>query len=333
MIHAVASVPAPRMPAPRIAVVVPAYRVTAHVLGVLAAIPAEVAQIFVIDDACPDGSGALVERECRDPRVTVLRHAHNQGVGGAVLTGYRAALADGCAIAVKVDGDGQMDPAELPRLVAPIAEGRADYTKGNRFFWPDGLASMPRVRLVGNAVLSFFSKAASGYWSVMDPTNGYTALALPLLPLLETDKLARRYFFESDLLFRLGLLRAVVTDVPMHARYGSERSNLSVAHSALTFPFQFAARFAKRFAYNYLLRDFNSGSAQALLGLLLFVWGVAFGGWSWVDSWRSGAVASSGTVMLAGLPLIVGVQLLLGALQFDIENQPRTPVHPHASAG
>src|SRR5215208_5561111 len=161
---------------PCVAVVIPAFRVSRQVLGVISQIGEEVHRIYVVDDACPEGSGDLVQAQCPDPRVKVLRHQVNGGVGAAVITGYRAAVQDGADIIVKVDGDGQMDPALLHDFVAPIAAGQADYTKGNRFFNLEGLERMPRTRLIGNGILSFMNKVSSGYWDIFDPTNGYTAV-------------------------------------------------------------------------------------------------------------------------------------------------------------
>ena len=202
----------------RIAVVIPCHRVRDRVAGVIQSIGPEVSAIFVVDDGCPEDTGGFVEREVADARVTVLRHEQNQGVGAAVMTGYRAAIADSAGIIVKIDGDGQMDPADLPALVAPILEGSADYTKGNRFTELGHLPTMPAIRIVGNAVLSFLTKFSSGYWDIFDPTNGYTAIHASVAARLPFAKIAPRYFFESDMLFRLGLLRAVVRDVPMPAR-------------------------------------------------------------------------------------------------------------------
>jgi glycosyltransferase involved in cell wall biosynthesis len=316
-----------------IAAVIPCYRVKRHVLGVLAAIPPLVERVIVVDDACPEGSGALVEGECRDPRVRVVRHESNQGVGGATLSGYRAALAEGARVVVRLDGDGQMDPAMIPRLVRPILAGEADYAKGNRFFELEGLRGMPRLRLVGNALLSFASKLSSGYWNVFDPTNGFTAIHAETLRALPLDKLSRGWFFESDLLFRLGTLRAVVCDVPMPARYGDEESSLSVQRVIGEFARKHVVNTAKRIFYNYYLRNFNVASLELALGLPL----LGFGTWVGVTRWIAGSQANlpqtSGTVMLAALPVIVGVQLLLAFLSYDLQNVPREVLHRRLAPG
>lgn len=311
----------------RICVVIPCFRVTGHVLGVIARIPDEVERIYVVDDACPEASGRMVAATCTDPRVTVLFNERNLGVGGAVLRGYRQALDDGMDVAVKVDGDGQMDPRLLPNFVRPIAEGRADYTKGNRFFSPGMARDMPLVRLIGNAVLSFANKAVSGYWSIMDPTNGYTAVHLRVLRELPLHRIEQRYFFESDMLFQFGLLRAVVKDVPMQSRYEDERSSLSVRKTVLEFPAKYLIRFLRRFFYNYVLRDFNGGSLQTLCGMALVAGGGVFGAASWTSGALHGTAATSGTVMLSALPIIIGFQFLIAALQWDMQNQPDQPLH------
>ena len=310
----------------RVAVVIPCYRVRQHILGVIAAIGDGVDAILVVDDACPERSGDLVAAECRDPRVEVLRHAENAGVGGAVMTGYLRALAEDIDIVVKIDGDGQMDPALIPSFVGPLASGRADYTKGNRFFWLDGLAEMPHLRLFGNAVLSFIAKLATGYWHLMDPTNGYTAIHRTALAALPLHRIDRRYFFESDILFRLYTIRAVALDVPMRARYGTETSSLSLRRAALSFPLKYANRFAKRFFYAYVLRDFNAGSAATILGSLLVLAGGGFGATKWIASYASGVAASTGSVMLAAIPLLLGGHLLISAFNFDIGNAPTRPL-------
>ena len=160
----------------RLAVVVPSYRVTSHILEVLAGIGPAVERIYVIDDACPGNSGDLVRKKCKDKRVSVIHHETNQGVGGAVVTGYRAALADGMDVIVKVDGDGQMNPALIETIARPVINGEADYAKGNRFDSLENLFAMTRIRIFGNAVLSLWSKISSGYWSITDPTNGFTAI-------------------------------------------------------------------------------------------------------------------------------------------------------------
>jgi glycosyltransferase involved in cell wall biosynthesis len=318
--------------APAIAVVVPCYRVKAQILGVLAAIPPSVRAVYCVDDGCPDHSGAFVEANVADPRVSVLYNPENRGVGGAMITGYRRALADGAEIIVKIDGDGQMDPRLLAKFVDPIAKSQSDYTKGNRFFRLEGVHDMPLSRLLGNALLTFMCKLSSGYWHIFDPTNGYTAIHAAVLRQLPLDKIDPRYFFESDMLFRLSTVRAVVTDVPMTALYGHETSGLVIHRVLLPFLVGHARNFLKRVFYNYFLRDFQIASIEWLLGPLLVAGGLAFGLDNWIASTETNSPATAGTVMIAALPVIIGVQMILGALNYDIQNTPQRPLHPALDA-
>ncbi|WP_417792965.1 glycosyltransferase family 2 protein [Terasakiella pusilla] len=311
-----------------IAVVIPCYKVKTSIEKVISDIPSVVGRIYCIDDCCPDKSGDFIEENITDPRVKVLRNNVNLGVGGAVMHGYRAAHDDGYHIAVKIDGDGQMDPLLLPAFVRPILNGEADYTKGNRFYNLRYLESMPAKRLIGNAALSFISKISTGYWHLFDPTNGYTALHLSLLDLLPFDKISKRYFFESDLLFRLNIARACVKDVPMKAVYGDEESHLKINQILLPFLKGHLKNVAKRFFYSYILRDFQVASLNFILGFILFFFGIIFGSIEWLQSIETGEPATAGTVSLAVLPIFIGVQLVLSAINNDILNVPRAPLHP-----
>jgi len=331
--QAMAAVPAPdamstgSLAAARVAVVIPCYRVREHILGVLDSVPAEVASVYVVDDACPEATGDEVQARCGDPRVKVIRNPVNLGVGGAVMAGYRQAIADGADILVKMDGDGQMDAQALPKLVAPILRGEADYTKGNRFYDLAQISRMPRARIVGNAVLSFMTKISSGYWDIFDPTNGYTALHARVAEKLPLAKISQRYFFETDMLFRLNIARAVVVDVPMDARYGAETSNLRVSKVVFDFSFKHARNTAKRIFYNYFLRDLSLASLELIAGLGFATAGTLLGIGFWFESSSTGITASAGSVMLVALQVIVGIQLILGFLAYDISATPRRVLH------
>lgn len=305
-----------------IAVVIPSYRVKAHILEVISSIGKEVQRIYVVDDKCPEESGKFVEAHCNDSRVMVLYHEVNKGVGGAVKTGYIKALEEGMEVVVKMDGDGQMDARYIAMLVKPLLNGDADYTKGNRFADLRSLKKMPRVRIFGNSILSVVNKFVNGYWNIMDPTNGYTAIHHTALSMLDLERISDRYFFESDMLFRLGVIRAVVSDIPMPAIYGTEKSGLKISRVLFTFPPKYINRYFKRVFYNYFLRDFNVGTIQFLFGILIFFGGLGFGIYHWLRSIELQVPATPGTVMLAALPTILGFQLLLSALQYDIRNIP-----------
>jgi glycosyltransferase involved in cell wall biosynthesis len=311
----------------KIAVVIPTYKARNHVLKVIDAIGPEVDRIYVVDDCCPDQSGEFVRSNCNDPRVSIIKHMENQGVGGAVMTGYKAAIEDGMSILVKIDSDGQMDPALIIDFVNPIINGEADYTKGNRFFDLEKVRSMPKARLLGNAALSFMCKLSSGYWNIFDPTNGYTAIHADVARHLPFHKISRRYFFETDILFRLNTLRAVVVDVAMDAKYGDEVSNLKISKIIGEFFAKHVRNFSKRIFYNYYLRDMSLASIELPVGLVLLGFGSIYGGYHWMHSAQAGISTPAGTVMLSALPILTGIQLLLGFIGYDVSSVPIRPIH------
>lgn len=310
-----------------IAVVIPCYNVARSIAGVVEKIGVDVAWIICVDDCSRDETlKVLGEIKASNPKVIVLSNEVNLGVGGAMVTGYRKALETGAQIVVKIDGDGQMNPRLVPSLVQPIVQGEADYTKGNRFYRLEGLQAMPTLRLFGNAVLTFLAKFSTGYYMIFDPTNGFTAIHRRALALLQLDKIHKRYFFESDMLFRLNIERAVVMEMPMSASYGDEKSNLSIPNTIMTFPLLHARNGAKRIFYNYFLRNFTVASINLLLGTILLFSGMIFGCVKWYQSIISGSVATAGTVMLAALPVIIGLQLVINFLNFDMASIPDVPL-------
>ncbi|WP_326902115.1 glycosyltransferase family 2 protein [Kosakonia cowanii] len=311
----------------RVAVVIPSYKVKKHILNVIRKIGPTVHKIYVIDDCCPEGTGDFVIQNNTDERVSVIKHEVNQGVGGAVMTGYKAAVNEGIDIVVKIDGDDQMEPSLIPDFTAPIIAGDADYTKGNRFFNLDNIVAMPKIRIFGNAVLSFMTKFSSGYWDIFDPTNGYTAIHTDAIKHLPLSKISKRYFFESDILFRLNTLRAVVVDVPMDAKYEDEESNLKISKIIGDFLYKHGRNFFKRVFYNYYLRDMSIASIELPVGLAMLFFGIVVGAVNWADAIRTDIPNTSGTVMLAALPVIIGLQLLLAFFGHDIANTPRRTFH------
>lgn len=313
-------------PQHHISVVIPAFKVKAHILEVIRRIGLEVSSIYVVDDCCPEGSGEYVSANCTDKRVTVIRNEMNLGVGGAVMAGYRAALKNGADIMVKIDGDGQMEPALIQRFCQPIIDGLADYTKGNRFFDLTNIHRMPFARLGGNAVLSFMAKFSTGYWNIFDPTNGYTAIHAKVAAYLPFDKISRRYFFETDMLFRLNTLRAVVKDIPMDALYGDEQSNLRISQVIGEFLVKHLRNLGKRIFYNYFLRDVTIASIELVSGAALIGFGVIFGLFNWMLALHEQTYTPLGTVMLAALPILTGLQLLLAFMNYDIANVPAQPI-------
>jgi glycosyltransferase involved in cell wall biosynthesis len=308
-----------------LAVVIPCYKVKQHIAGVLEKIGPEVKKIYVVDDACPEETGNYVREFVRDKRVQLIFHPQNQGVGGAVISGYRAALSDGMDVIVKLDGDGQMDPILITTIAKPVLAADADYAKGNRFDSLENLFSMPKVRILGNAVLSLWSKISSGYWTVTDPTNGYTAIHRKALESVNLDKVRKSYFFESDMLFRLSIANCVVADVPMVAVYGTEKSNLKIGKVLFEFPWRHTINFLKRIFYRYYLREWSVGSFELPLGLILLLFGSWFGISSYLAASAAGVATTAGQVTGSAVALILGVQLLLSFLTYDVQSEPRIP--------
>lgn len=311
----------------KIAVVVPCWREKDHILDVLADIGPEVTSIFVVDDSCPDGTGDYVRENATDPRITVLHNAVNQGVGGATVTGYKAAIDAGCEIIVKLDGDGQMKPSLIPNLVQPIERHQADYTKGNRLHRRDSARDMPLIRLLGNMGLTLMSKLSSGYWDIMDPTNGFTAIHADVARELPLDDLAKGFFFESDMLYRLSEQRAVVWDVSMRAHYGEETSHLVVHRIFWPFIKGHTRNTWRRLIDTYFVRDIGIASLELMLGSIFLIAGTFYGSIHWWLSIATGIPATAGTAILSALPIIVGMQMLIAFIGHDTRHQPTRPVH------
>jgi glycosyltransferase involved in cell wall biosynthesis len=303
-----------------ITVVIPAFKVKAQILDVINSIGPEVNKIIVIDDACPESSGQYVKTYVIDPRVEVIFHEANLGVGGAVKTGYERAIELEAEIVVKVDGDGQMDVGRITQITNPIARGTHDYTKGNRFFDVEAIRQMPKIRIIGNLALSFLTKLSSGNWTVFDPNNGFTAIHIDTLKKIPLQKIDSGYFFESDMLFRLNLAKAKVFDIPMPAIYNEEISNLKIRRVLFEFPIKHLRNFGKRIVYTYYLRDFNLASIQLLLGIFLGVFGSIFGLVNWAHAVQSESATPTGTVVIVAICILSSLQFLLAFFSYDMSN-------------
>jgi dolichol-phosphate mannosyltransferase len=300
-------------------VILPAYNESLHVGTVVGRIPDWVDGIIVVDDASTDDTLSMA-KSLVDPRVRVLHNEKNQGVGGAMITGFRAALEGGFDVAVKMDADDQMDVDELPILVRPIEMGMAEYVKGNRFRRTGRPSSMPRRRWFGNVVLSFLTKVASGYWHVFDPQCGFIAITAPTLRRLKLDGIARDYFFENDMLIRLNVIDARVVDVDTSSVYGGETSHLRIGRVGWTFPPRLLRGFLWRFTRRHLMNDFGLIGLLTIAGAVSTLFGTLFGLYHWFLSASSGVVATTGTVMIAVVPLILGLQMLLQALSLEVQS-------------
>ena len=311
----------------RIAAVIPAYRVEAQIQGVLRDLPSYLKHVIVVDDASADNTAAFVSAAARaGRRVILLRHEKNGGVGAAMVSGFLKARELGAEIVVKIDGDGQMDVRHLPALLEPLVLGKADYTKGNRFRDFAALRKMPLIRRIGNMGLGFLAKAATGYWNLFDPTNGYVAIRAETLDLLPLDQIDRRYYFEISMLANLYLLGAVVQDVAMPARYRDEVSNLAVERVLLEFPFKLLGTLVRRVVLKNFLYDFSMVSVYLLTGVPLLLFGLIFGSVKWLQYLRLGVPAPTGTVILPTLAVLLGIQFLLSAIESDLRSVPRQPL-------
>lgn len=310
----------------KITVVIPAYKVKDQILALIKKISPEVSFIIVVDDKCPEMSGRFVEQNCQDKRMLVIYNAENKGVGGAVKAGFQEALKLGSDIVVKLDGDGQMPPHLILQIIKPILAQEADYVKGNRFYNLDSLQKMPPLRIFGNSMLSLINKFVNGYWDIMDPTNGFIALHKNALKMLPLDKIENRYFFESDMLFRLSTVKAVVKDMPMKAYYADEKSSLSISHTVFSFPLKYINRFLKRIFYNYFLRDFNIATLELIFGTIFMLFGLFYGSYYWIKSYTTGILTTTGQVMIAALPILIGFILLLLAVHVDLTSIPTKPL-------
>ncbi len=300
--------------------VIPAYKVSQQILPVVNSIGPEVSHIIVIDDFCPEKSGLVVSHGTKDTRVEVLYHDANQGVGGSVKTGYKHSLSLGADIVIKIDGDGQMDPRFINELISPIIYGGYGYAKGNRFFEIEAIKAMPKLRVFGNLGLTFMTKLSTGYWQIFDPNNGFTAISSTVLRRLPLEKIDNRYFFESDMLFRLNVSRVNVADVSISAIYSEEISNLKIRRVLVEFPLKHFRNFVKRIIYSYYIREFTLASIELPTGVALLSFGGGVGIHSWISSLQSGTTTSAGTAVLGAMSILGGLQLVLAFFSYDIAN-------------
>lgn len=315
--------------------VIPSFRAAGTIGGVLRAIGPEVERIYLVDDGCPDATGERALRDHADPRLTVLRNGRNLGVGGAMKRGYERALADRVDIVVKLDADGQMDPRHIPRLIAPIVAGTADYAKGNRFAperampagsAPGALSEMPLTRRAGNRALSLCHRAATGYWRIGDPANGYTAVHARALERIGLEALADCFFFETDMLFRLNLVDAVVADVALPACYPGSGSSLRLRRVAPRFAAMTAGRCLRRLRAKYFTGPWNLGSVKLAFALVMIAVAAGLAGWQW-----AGADPSGGSDLAAAACLLTGLGFLAAAGLYDARRTDREPLSRRGS--
>jgi glycosyltransferase involved in cell wall biosynthesis len=305
----------------RVGVVVPAYNEEEQIDGVLETMPQFVDRIFVVDDGSPDATSEHVERwvKKRGSRVELIRHDGSRGVGAAIASGYKAALAGDMEVIAVMDGDGQMDPAELHLILEPVADGKVAYSKGNRLTSGVAWQKTPHVRYLGNAFLSLLTKIASGYWHIADTQSGYTAISADALRMLDLDRIYPYYGYPNDVLIRLNVHNLHVVGVNIDPRYGiGERSSMKVWKVVPTVSLLLIRGFLRRMVEKYVIRDFHPLVFFYALGAVLVLIGVVLG---LQETWAklTQGIVDIATTVLVALLVISGLQLLLFAMWFDME--------------
>ena len=306
----------------KIIIIIPCYRVKTKILKVLSEIPSWIDRVICVDDFCPDKSGEFIVSNSTDKRVITIFNEKNLGVGGATLVGFNKAIEFSADIIVKVDGDNQMDLKYLPDFIDPILSNEADFTKGNRFTKFTDYASMPILRKIGNIFFSFFNRFASGCWNIFDTTNGYLCLNAELIQLLPINKISKNYFFESDLLNWLYIVRARVKDIPIKAVYDNEKSNINIFSVIFNFPILYIRNFFRRFLYEYCLRSPDIKFISFIFGCISLLFGIFYS----LAVWKTNAndvPSSSGTVGIALISVLVGINLLASFFTNDLNNYPK----------
>jgi glycosyltransferase involved in cell wall biosynthesis len=304
-----------------VAVIIPAYNEERLIGTVLKAIPPFVDHIVVVDDASNDRTQELVRaHQEEDARIIALGHPKNEGVGGAIATGYKWARDHEISISVVMAGDAQMDPGDLPKLLDPIVDGKVDYSKGNRLFTGKAWKIIPKNRYLGNAVLSFLTKIASGYWHVADSQCGYSAVTLEVLKTINLESIYKRYGMPNDLLAKLNVYQFKVTDVPVNPIYGiGERSGIRIYKVVFTLSFLLLRLFLWRLKEKYVIRDFHPLVLFYLMGFVLTPIGIIFGFYLLILRFFVGPVTAT-SALFAAFFAISGLQSLFFAMWFDMES-------------
>lgn len=307
----------------KIGCLIPCYRGSAITLSLIDKALNFTDYVILIDDACPNQTGRLVEKEfTRNDKVKVIFNSYNQGVGKSCQDGIRFLLENNCTIVIKIDADGQMDPNLIPRLIQPIVEGKAEAVKGNRFTCVDDFLSMPKIRIIGNLVLSFLNKISTGYWELFDPTNGFIAFKSSALKRVRLEKTDNRYFFESDLLFQCALAQITFAQLPMQSIYGNEISSLKPSREISKFAKKHLINFLKRLVYQYFVLDFNAGSLELLGGLIGIFLTSIFSLKIIISGVVSSTYATPGQSAIFAVMSIITLQLFIGFIYYDSTQQP-----------
>jgi len=305
----------------KIGVVVPAYKEEEFIGETLSGIPDYVDKIYTVDDCSPDNTAEVIKEfqiQNKDKRIVLTRHERNKGVGAAIVTGYKKAREDGIDIAAVMAGDNQMDPEQLPDLLDPIVEGKADYTKGNRLLSPEYRRGMTKWRFLGNSLLTMLTKIGSGYWQLMDPQNGYTAISKNALERISLDSVYPWYGYCNDLLVRLNVYGFRMQDVVMPAKYGRERSGIRYSVYIPKVSWVLLKAFFWRLKMKYVVLSFHPLVFFYMFGIILTPLGFIGGLYALYHKYvMGGSLFVRGVLSL--LLFILGLQFLLFAMLFDME--------------
>lgn len=308
----------------KIATIIPVYNVGKKIIELLDLIPDYVDKIFLVDDNCPLKTGMYAEKKfANKDKLKVIFNEINLGVGGAVKIGYQECLNNDYDIIVKIDGDYQMDPLEISKIVEPLLSANYDYVKGNRFLKKTEIKNYPVSRFYGNIFLSFMSKLSSGYWDLFDPINGYTAIKRASLEKLELENIDNRYYFESDMLFNLYNLKTRVKDVPVTIKYYNDQvQNLSVFKESFNFLFKNLNRIYKRIKLNYFDNNFGLGSFFVSFFLIFFTFTTTYGGYNYIYHLVNKTFAPTGVVLISSISCLLMFLSLMIFLIIDNLNNP-----------
>jgi len=307
----------------KIGVVIPAYNEEKLIRITVDGIPPYVSRIFVINDASTDSTAQVLE-SIKDPRLHVITHEINQGVGAAILHGYKRALKENMDLIVVMGGDNQMNPDQLPKLLMPIIQGKADYTKGNRLLSKEFRGGMSKWRLFGNSVLTMINKISSGYWHIMDPQNGYTAISRKALSGIDIDTLFTYYGYCNDMLVKLNTFGFRTMDVTMPARYGQEKSSIKYSKFMFRVSGMLFRKFLWRLKMKYMILSFHPLVFFYTLGMVLVPIGLLFGAYIFASKLFLGWPVSPNSPLLDALLLITGIQFTLFAMLFDMQESDKS---------
>ncbi|MCH4829007.1 glycosyltransferase family 2 protein [Flavobacterium columnare] len=307
------------------AIIIPYYNARKHIIDVVSQIPDFIDALIIVDDKSPDvfPEKLVLENLNNQVKFVYLKNDRNLGVGGATIHGFLYAIKNDFQIVIKVDADNQMDLKYLPDLIEPLKKGKIQMAKGNRFRDIKALSKMPFARRIGNLMLSFITKMATGYWNNFDPTNGYFAIQINTLKKINFNNLSNRYFFETSLLSEMYFTGAKIKDISMPAIYANEKSQMQLWKIPFEFSFKLMKLFIKRIVKQYFLYDFNIGSVYLFFGVPLFFFGITYGVYNWIYYYFKKMLAPTGTIMIITLSIILGFQMLLQAIQFDISQAPK----------